>query len=149
MNDTRIMLNLTLDQAGAVCEALDAYTRLCIGQLQEVEQLVRAGVIPMARLDRLDGPRLTASLDVSEQVGELMNQVKAFLGYPGNSSHGIGHPDVALSGRRAYEIKKALAKVVAETRNPNPAFRGVDYDGLGPRYTQDPAPVAVAWETKE
>ena len=140
---SKIQSEMTLEQTDAVCDALDAYSRLCIGQLDEVANLVRHGIIPMAQLDG-SGERVLASAEVCEQIEELMDAAKRLLGYPANGSHGIGHPHIALSGRRAYEVKKVLAKVVAEQRNPNPEFRGVNYDGLGPRYTNDPVPVATA-----
>lgn len=140
---TQIQTTLTLDQAAAVCDGLDAYTRLCIGQLEEVANLVRHGVIPMAQSDG-KGERVMAPAEVCDQIEALMNEAKRLLGYPRNGNHGIGHPHIALAGRRSYEIQKVLSKVVAEQRNPNPGFKGVNYDGLGPRYTTDPAPVAQA-----
>lgn len=139
----KIQSELTVDQAAAVCDGLDAYTRLCIGQLDEVANLVRHGVIPMAQPDG-KGERVMASPEVCDRIERLMDEAKRLLGYPANGSHGIGHPHIALSGRRAYEVQKVLSKVVAEQRNPNPEFRGVQYDGLGPRYTNDPAPVATS-----
>lgn len=141
----KLNLELTVDQAGAVANGLDAYVRLCIGQLGEVANLVRAGIIPMAQGGR-GGPRTEASPDVCDAVEALMNQVKTLLGYPVNGNHGIGHPHVALSALRAYEVEKVLKKAVIEHRLPNPAFKGVDYDGLGPRYTTDPAPRALISE---
>lgn len=136
-----VKVSLTVDQAGAVCDGLDTYTRLCIGQFEEVANLVRQGVIPVARPNG-GGERVMAPPEVCEQIEDLMKQAKHLLGYASSGSHGIGHPHVSIAGRRSYEVKKVIAKVVAEARNPNPAFRGVDYDGLGPRYTQDQAPFA-------
>jgi hypothetical protein len=40
-------------------------------------------------------------------------------------------------------FKKVVEKALAEHHNLSPKFPGVVYDGLGPRYTSDPAPVAV------
>ena len=136
---TRVHFDLTVDQAAAVDLALDAYTRLCIGQLEEVASLIRQGVIPLAREGRDD--RTTASCAVADEVEALMNQAKALLGYPSNGSNGIGHQHVHISGRRAYEAHKVLAKELAHHRDSEPSiWKGVAYDGLGPRYTQDPAP---------
>lgn len=139
----KIQLELTPGQAQAVCDALDAYSRLCIGQLEEVADLARLGVVPMSQ-PHTDNERQLPSIEVCEQLDMLMMECKRALGHPRNGSLGIGHPHVHLSGRRAYEVKKVLAKVVAEHQNPIPdfRFRGINYDGLGPRYTNDPAPVA-------
>ena len=107
--EPRVHFDLTVDQAAAVDLALDAYTRLCIGQIEEVASLVRQGVIPLAREGRED--RATASCAVADEVDALMNQAKALLGYPSNGSNGIGHQHVHISGRRAYEAHKVLASV--------------------------------------
>lgn len=139
--EPRIQLSLTVDQAAAVCAGLDAYTRLCIGQLEEVANLVQQGVIPVAQ--RGEGPRELARAEVCERIEYLMDEAKRQLGFPANGSNGIGHPHTCEAGRRAYEVQKVLAKEVAVARDPNPQFRGVSYDGLGPRYTTDPAPTAT------
>lgn len=135
-----VTLSLTIDQATAVRDALDLYSRICIGQIEEIGDLVRTGVVPMRR-DPAQ-PREMADVDKCEEVVRLLNAAKDVLGYPLNGSNGVGHPHVDPSGHRAYEVKKALAQALAYHRNPNPSFKGVDYDGIGPRYTQDPAPVA-------
>lgn len=146
----RITLTLTPEQAQAVCEALDTYTRLAIGQLEVVSGLVRFGVIPQGhagtreREQGQDNPRELASAQTCDQVEELLGSAKAALGYYRNGSNGIGHPHVHITGLRAYEALKALSQAVAIQRDPEPKFRGVNYDGLLVRYTQDPAPVAAA-----
>lgn len=142
---TKIVLELTLDQSSAVCDGLDAYVRLCIGQLDEVASLVRMGVIPMAQPNS-SSPRVQAPAEICDRIELLMNEAKIALGYSVGGSHGIGHQHVHITGRRTYEAKKVLDKVVAQSRCPNPQFKGVDYDGLGPRYTLDPAPAAYAKE---
>ena len=141
-----VKMEISIGQAEAITAALDVYVRLCIGQLSEVSQMVRFGIIPMATTHWSHTgtkERIVAPEEVCDRVDALMMQVKEVLGYPSNGNNGIGHPDIHESGRRAYEIEKVLKKALAENRNPNPAFKGVDYDGLGPRYTKDPAPVAV------
>lgn len=135
------VLELTEGQAQAVSYGLDAYTRLCIGQLDTVTELVRDGTIPMAN-PHSGAARQLADYDTIERIDYLIKQIKRELGYSASGSHGIGHHDVHITGHRAYEIKKVLAREIALARNPTPDFKTVDYDGLGPRYTTDPAPVA-------
>lgn len=147
----RITLTLTPEQAQAVCEALDTYTRLTIGQLEVVSGLVRFGVIPQGhagthghgRGHEGGNTRELADAQTCDQVEELLNSVKTTLGYTRNGSNGIGHPHVHISGRRAYEAFKVLSRAVAMQQDPEPKFRGVNYDGLLVRYTQDPAPTAA------
>jgi hypothetical protein len=137
-----IHLNLpTIDQARAVRDALDTYIRLTIGQIDVITGLVRDGTIPLGgRMG--EGERELASIEQIERVEALVNEIKAVLGYPRNGSNGIGNRHVDPSGHRAYEAMKVLAQAVAIKTNPNPQFKGVDYDGLRVRYTQDPAPSA-------
>jgi hypothetical protein len=151
----KVMLEMSLDQANALAFALDTYTRLCIGQLEEIESMVRWETIPMgesqSQFDRVDreSARRTASPEVCDQIGEMMKKAKVALGYSANGSNGIGHKNIHLSGRRAYEINKVLVKALAEQKNPNPGFKGVDYDGLILRYTQDPIPLATVVEDEQ
>lgn len=139
-----ISLNLpTIEQARAVRDALEIHTRLTIGQMDAITGMVRDGTIPLGgRMGQ--GERELASLEQIEQVEALVNQIKSILGYPRNGSNGVGNSHVHPSGHRAYEAMKVLAKAIAVEVNPNPGFRGVDYDGLTVRYTQDPAPTATA-----
>jgi|JI10StandDraft_1071094.scaffolds.fasta_scaffold462140_2 hypothetical protein len=138
-----IQLTLTQEQATAVCEALDAYNRLCMGQIEEVANLVRYGVIPVAQ-HAWDKGRAQPTAEVCDEIQDHSHRIKALLGLSRNAHFGIGSPHLAMNGRRSYEVQKVLSKALAELRDPNPEFRSVDYDGLGPRYTSDPAPTAVA-----
>lgn len=135
-----VHLTLTLEQAYAVRDALDLFTRLGIGQLEEVAHLIRLGVIP--RCQPPAAPRVTADGESCQRIDDLLHAVKDELGYSRNGSNGIGHAHVSLAAHRSYEVKKALARALALHRDPNPDFRGVDYDGLLVRYTQDLPPLA-------
>jgi hypothetical protein len=137
---TRVTLTLTPEQAQAVDQALSVYMRLCLGQFWIVDELVRMGTIPC--MEKADAPRLTATIDQMDDVAQLLERLARRLGYPSNGSNGVGHPHVDVSGHRAYEVHKALAKVLAEHREPHPEFKGVNHDGLLVRYTDDPPPTA-------
>jgi len=137
----RVSISITSEQAYAMRDALDLYSRLCIGQLEEIVRLVERGVIPAAQAAGHN--RTNATAEQIAQAAEHLGRCKDALGYPRNGSNGIGHPHVDASAHRAYEIQKVLAQALANHSNPNPQFKGVDYDGLGPRYTLDPEPVAT------
>lgn len=141
-NDTRFHLTLTDGQAQAVIDALELYTRLGLGQIDYVAELLRFGTLSAFRADASHGEKEIAQPGEINDIEEMLNQIKGILGYPRNSSHSIGHPDNHISVTRSYEIKKVLQKVVAEARDPNPTMKGVNYDGLIVRYTKDPAPQA-------
>lgn len=141
---TRVSIEVSLEQAIAVSEALEAYSRLGIGQINHVAELVSTGEIPIGgRCDR-NGNMLeyeTANIDQVETVRDLCDQIKIALGYSLGGSNGVGHPHVSLNTHRSWEVRKVLEKAIAEHRNPSPSFRGVSYDGLLVRYTKDPLPV--------
>jgi len=139
-DDTRFHLTLTDGQAQAVLDALELYMRLGIGQVDYVSDLLRFGTLPTFRSDTRRGERKTAAPGVIEDVEDMLNQIKEKLGYPRNGSHGIGHPDNHISVSRSHEILKVLQRAVAESRDPKPMMKGVMYDGLIVRYTDDPAP---------
>lgn len=139
-NMIKVVIEVTEDQASAISKALDLYVRIGIGQLDEVAQIVAFGLLPVR--NSCGERRQIASAEQCEQIRNLMDAAKQVLGFSRGASHGIGHPDNDISVSRAYEVSKVLNKVLAEHRNPSPEFRGVNYDGLGPRYTNDPAPNA-------
>lgn len=137
----KVALEVTLEQAAAISKALDLYTRIGMGQLEEVALLASMGLVPVRTA--AGSPRQVASPDQCEQLRELMDQAKCILGFARTAHAGIGNPNIDITVARAYEVGKVLSKALAEHRNPAPTFRGVDYDGLGPRYTTDLAPVAL------
>lgn len=139
--DVRVHLELTLEQAAALVQAADLYSRVCIGQIEEIELLIREGRIPCAD-NHPQRERTIATIEQCDQIRDRLNGIKIELGYHPNASFGIGHEHIHVSATRAFEIRKVVEKAVAEHRDPNPKFRGVNYDGLICRYTTDPAPVA-------
>lgn len=137
---SKVRIELTIEQATALVCALDAYSRLCIGQLDVVTRLVGDGTIPMQAPQ--SGERFCAQAETIEEIGLYFDKAKEKLGYPRNGINGIGHRHVHVTGHRAWEIRKVVDRVISLHRDPNPEFRGVNYDGLIVRYTDDPAPQA-------
>lgn len=138
---SKIVIEVTEEQAGAISKALDLYTRIGIGQFDEVAQLVAFGLVPVRNTDGL--PRQIAIPEQCDEIRALMDRAKRVLGFSSGASNGIGNRDNDISVSRAYEVGKVLNKALAEHNNPSPTFRGVHYDGLGPRYTSDPVPVVT------
>lgn len=138
---SKLLIEVTEGQADAISKALDLYTRIGIGQFEEVAKLVSFGLVPVRNTGGL--PRQIATQEQCDQIHVLMDQSKGVLGFSPGASNGIGNRDNAIDVSRAYEVRKVLDKVLAEHRDPSPFFRGVHYDGLGPRYTDDPAPIVT------
>lgn len=142
-NSATVTLTVTPDQAVAIAQALDTYTRLSIGQLEAVTELIRYGEVPChADDDKTD--RLFVESDAMERIEAAIIQAKADLGFHPNHSLSIVHGRVPLHGRRTYEVLRVLEKALAEFNNPSPEFPGASYDGLKLRCTDDPAPVVTA-----
>lgn len=141
-DNTRIQLSLTEGQAQAVLSALELHMRLGIGQIEHLAELIRFDILPQFRPNASEGERRKVGYATTEKVDEQLHLIKEMLGYPRNGSHGIGHPDNHISVSRSYEVLKVLQEAVAVAREPNPAMKTVDYDGLLVRYTSDPEPEA-------
>jgi hypothetical protein len=136
-----VELRLTLEQAAAVSQACELLTRLGIGQIEYLAEQVRFDAV-RPYTNETEPERGWSDPDRCERIDALCRAIKRELGLSANASRGIGHKHNPLPVRRAYEVQKVVDKALAEHRNPNPSFRTVNYDGLGPRYTTDPAPVA-------
>lgn len=137
----KIQIEVTVEQAQVIAKATELLARLSIGQVGQIAEMVASQEIPMYAPNG-DSKRY-AEANVCDSVRERVAGILADLGYSGiGHSLGVGNEHVPIAGHRAYEIAKVLQKVLAEHRNPNSTFRGVNYDGLVLRYTQDPAPVA-------
>lgn len=132
-----VTLKMSTDQAAALSRMLDLATRIHLCQFDEIEYLARMGEIKH-RLGHKLAP------DDWEHVEIYARKMKEVFGFQSNASFGVGSPHVSKDAHRGYEVKKVLDKALAEHRDPDPkGFKGVDYDGLTCRYTDDPVPVAT------
>lgn len=126
-------VTITCNEAQAQCirDALELYTRIGIGQFEELDFLFHAGVIkPTAGTD---------PMDAQDAIPALCFSIKRALGHHAHSSFGIAHDLVHESTKRAFEIKKQIEKAMAVHREPNPGgLRGVAYDGRILSLTRDP-----------
>lgn len=132
-----VALKMTIDQADALVSLVDLAVRMNMCQFGELEYWARTGLIK-----HRDGREL--SLGELDSLESAMHQVSGIFGFASNASFGIGSPQVSKYAHRGYEVKKVLEKALAEFRAPNHmGLRGVNYDGLIVRYTDDTAPVAT------
>lgn len=135
-----VKLEMTPEQAAAVAHMLDLAVRTHMGQFWELEMEARFGAIK-----HKDGREL--GMDERDTLRHLLSRVSVLFGFDGGASFGIGSQHVSDDAHRAYEVRKVLEKSLAMSREPNPkGIRGVNYDGLLVRYTNDPAPVAEVRE---
>lgn len=88
-----------------------------------------------------------ASEECCDQIDQLMRAAKQLLGYPAGASNGIGHPDVHIDGRRAYEVEKVLAAAMVGKDPARRANLDVANDGLMLRVTEEPVPKAIQYSS--
>lgn len=131
-----IILTLTVDQAEVVRKAVDLYTRLSLGQLECIADLVREDILPP--MASQGDARRSADLATVDAVVASLFAAKRSLQYVPHGSMGITHPHVHASGQRAYRVEKALRRALTHAR--------AGHDALGPTplffHTDDPEPTA-------
>lgn len=135
LNVSRVM---NTSQAYAASEALDLLSRLGIGQIDQLAELVR-----MDDVQCLNEGKLEHSSPVKCQITDgIVQHAERLFDYPYGASYGIGHQYVSEVAHHSWELKKVLDKALAMHRDPDPKFRGVNYDGVTVKYTKEPTPEA-------
>lgn len=137
----QITITCSAEQAQAIAEALECYTRICMGQFEHIEELARVGTIKKSIHDPSseDGK---LSHEECDDLRILMSHAKRrYLGFDrfGGASHGLGSQRLNVNAHRAYCAKKQIEQVLAVMRNPNPQLRSVDYDGCSVSYVYEPS----------
>ena len=135
-----VKLDMSVEQAKVICDALDLYNRITLGQFEELESIIRHRLICKASFDPNE-EKIYPNFDEMDEIKEHIHAIKRIMGFHPHSSFGIGNDKVHISNSRSYEMLKTIQKVLAEDRNPNPDFRTVDYDGVIVRYTNDELPI--------
>lgn len=139
---TTVTITCTDTQAECITQALDLYARLGLGQFEEITYLCRT--------QQIRGINGELTHEQCETIDVFCDQIKMELGHSPNGSFGIGNHKLHPMTQRAFEIKKQIDKARSEHRDPNPRFRGVDYNGRIVRYTEDPdITVSVSDSNKE
>lgn len=114
----KVTLELTEAQARTVLHALDAYSRIGCGQFQIVREVVT---------HNWPG-RFDSSAEADRSLGHAKLALFPELGHQ-NTSFSIPNREVPVTFRRAWDICKHLEQAVSIAHDPNPPFRGVNYDG--------------------
>lgn len=134
----QVQLSMTLEQAEVVKHALDLYSRIGSGQIEEIEYVLKRQFGFDRKKDILEGE--SDEIDWRD-FEDNIKRAKHAIGLSGNASYGVGNPRLSIAVHRSYEIYKGLCYALAIDQNPNPSFKTVDYDGNLLRYTQDPEPI--------
>lgn len=118
----QVRLTMGRRAADATQAALDLYSRLGIGQLHQISELARGGV-----LRRGDGSAFTfAQLDSIEQLVDALSY--QMLGFDRGASFGIHSPHVAAKVTRCWALQRVLRHRLAWDAGPADGPRGVWHD---------------------
>jgi hypothetical protein len=109
--------NLTLseEQSKLLTKALDLYSRIGIGQFEEILRVYDplGSVVP---------------LEARDAARRLLDSVKAVYGHPANGSHGIHNEQVRDEFRAAYDIQQVVRHQLAMDQSPDKRGWTVDFD---------------------
>jgi hypothetical protein len=110
-------LTLTEKQAGVLIDALDLYTRIGLGQFEEVVQVYDRNL----KLDH----------ETRDRIKSLLDAAKREAGHPSNGSYGIHNEKVDDVFRAAFDIKQVVRNKLAWDRNPKGGIQ-VQFDKPDP-----------------
>lgn len=136
----RLHCDMSLEQGEAVRQGLDLATRMGLGQIGEIAQLARMGHIRVRDDAATDGHR-EATVEECDRIESLTGEIARILGHPRGGSFGIGNRGVPMNAKRQYETGKAIAKALADRRDPG--GHSVHHDGIGVRYAPDAVTIAT------
>lgn len=136
----QITITCSPEQAQAIAEALECYIRICMGQLEHIEEMARLGTVKKSIHDPSSENGKLSHEECEDFRLLLAHAKKRYFGFDrfGGSSHGLGSQRLSINAHRAYCAKKQIEQVLAVMRNPNPQFRSVDYDGCSVSYVDEP-----------
>jgi hypothetical protein len=111
-SEQTLQLTLPASTAHIVVDALDLYSRVGLGQLDEISSLARFGLLTNA-----DGE--PPSEDALYEAEAYLKQTKrALFGFESSASHGIFSPKVNDRFRTAWGVLKAIRHRLAWDRTP-------------------------------
>ena len=110
----KIQITLTSHQAGVLNDALDLYSRIHLGQLQEIIYMLGTyNICNKEKLSDIDDKYL--------QLEEAITQAKSIMGFTSGASYGIHSLEVHDNARVAYDTLQIITQLLAyNQRNLDP-----------------------------
>lgn len=112
MSEKKFTITVNEQQAQLLVNALDLYSRVGLGQFEEVGVVYYNAMTSFGLPDRLREAFITA---------------KIAAGHPSNGSYGIHSPEVHDKFRNAWDIQQVIRNCLAWDRNPKGGFQ-VNFD---------------------
>lgn len=112
MNKPSYHLEVNSEQAHAIIKALDLFSRIGMGQMEEVEHFLSwHGVLDL---------RDESTVTKRDEIRSLCDQIKVLLGHPVNGHYGIAQEAVPKACRIAYDLQCVLRQKVAGAEGEGP-----------------------------
>lgn len=117
-------LEINDSQASILIEALDFYSRILIGQVEELEHMIRKYQIQKEDIEQC------SIIERQDDIRERLNDIKKILGFQSGESFGIFNSVVHDNARIAYDIQQVIRHTQHWNLFPNGSdvFRGVSSD---------------------
>ena len=110
-------IELSDKQADVLVAALDLYSRIHLGQFEEVANIAR-----MHDISKLD-----KDYDAHNDFEDAIREAKTILGFDRNASYGIFNERVNDIARVAWDMQQVIRHHLAWKRNPEGGFT-VNFD---------------------
>jgi hypothetical protein len=107
-------LTMSEAQTGILVRALDLYSRIGIGQFEEILRVYD----PISSL---------VPIEAGDSARKLLDAVKAIYGHPANGSNGLLNPEVRDEFRAACDIQQIVSHQLALDHNQGKNDYTVDY----------------------
>jgi hypothetical protein len=130
-------IHLNENQLQVLVNALDLYSRIGIGQLEEVEMIYRLDG-RKKQVDRNYDTDESTEIDF-DHLHQILNLAKQELGHGQGSHYGIYSKEVPDAFRVAWDIMKVVRHQLAIDRCPTGGF-GVDFD-IPQQSGKEPLPI--------
>jgi len=102
-------LKVTEEQARLIQKSLDLYSRILIGQFEEISNVILWDVLEWSDFEGNQVP-CEKIHQFKDRIGLLKQEL---LGIPPNASHGIHSEKVSDNARKAYDIQKVIRHRIA------------------------------------
>lgn len=110
-------IELSDKQADVLIAALDLYSRIHLGQFEEVANVARM----------YDVSRLNGDYEAHNEFDDAIREAKTILGFCRNGSYGIFNERVNDVARVAWDMQQVIRHYLAWKRNPEGGFT-VNFD---------------------
>lgn len=120
----KIRIEVPIETAKHIADALDFYSRVAIGQTETLTDLFRSEIAPIHNRKDISFDQFMEKIDAIES---LVNEIKEEAGFAPGQSLGILNTGVNKGAQRCYEVFKEIRQRLHHHSSKN--VMSVDADG--------------------